>query len=88
MEEAKKGFTQIVHKEPLKTSISKEEHKKRPKAPIVTILDNIRARVNVGSIFRVSDAINVEKVYLTGFTSCPPQKKIAQISRKVEEYVE
>ncbi|MBI5420974.1 MAG: hypothetical protein HZA35_01535 [Parcubacteria group bacterium] len=35
------------------------------------ILDNIRSVHNVGSIFRTSDAVGVEKVYLCGITPTP-----------------
>ncbi|MBI5153563.1 MAG: TrmH family RNA methyltransferase [Parcubacteria group bacterium] len=35
------------------------------------VLDNIRSLHNVGSIFRTSDAVGVEKVYLCGITPAP-----------------
>ncbi|OGM97289.1 MAG: hypothetical protein A2735_02665 [Candidatus Yanofskybacteria bacterium RIFCSPHIGHO2_01_FULL_41_21] len=37
----------------------------------VVILDNIRSRENVGSIFRTSDAVGVKKIYLCGITPTP-----------------
>ncbi len=38
---------------------------------IYLILDNIRSRENVGSIFRTADAVGVSKVYLCGITPTP-----------------
>jgi tRNA G18 (ribose-2'-O)-methylase SpoU len=37
----------------------------------VVILDNIRSIHNVGSIFRTSDALGVDKIYLCGCTPTP-----------------
>jgi len=37
----------------------------------VLILENIRSVHNVGSIFRTSDAVGVDKIYLTGHTPTP-----------------
>ncbi|HCR48312.1 MAG TPA: rRNA methyltransferase [Bacteroidetes bacterium] len=39
--------------------------------PIVAVLDNIRSVHNVGAIFRTSDAILVEHLYLCGITATP-----------------
>jgi tRNA G18 (ribose-2'-O)-methylase SpoU len=37
----------------------------------VVVLDNIRSVYNVGSIFRTSDALGVNKIYLCGCTPTP-----------------
>jgi len=37
----------------------------------IVVLDNIRSVLNVGAIFRTSDAIGVEKIILGGFTPTP-----------------
>ena len=37
----------------------------------VIILDNIRSVYNVGSIFRTSDALGIDKIYLCGYTPTP-----------------
>ncbi len=44
--------------------------------PLVVILDNVRSLHNVGSVFRTSDAFLVEKIYLCGITSVPPNAEI------------
>ena len=41
----------------------------------VAILDNLRSVYNVGSIFRTSNAVGIEKIYLCGTTPTPLDKK-------------
>ncbi len=41
---------------------------------MVAVLDNIRSLYNVGSIFRTSDAVGIEKLYLCGITPSPLDK--------------
>ena len=40
----------------------------------IVILDNIRSIHNVGSIFRTSDALGVDKIYLCGCTPTPKDR--------------
>ena len=40
----------------------------------VVVLDNIRSVYNVGSIFRTSDALGVDKIYLCGCTPTPTDR--------------
>lgn len=51
------------------------------------VLDNIRSRENVGSIFRTADSAGVSKIYLCGITPIPPHSKIAKTSLGAENYV-
>ena len=44
--------------------------------PIYALCENIRSLYNVGSIFRTSDAIRLQKLFLTGYTGYPPRKEI------------
>jgi len=39
--------------------------------PIVVLLDDIRSLLNVGSIFRTSDAARIQRIYLGGITGTP-----------------
>lgn len=55
---------------------NKEEYREIDKIPIIVVLDNIRSGMNVGSVFRTSDAFKVEKLYLCGITATPPHKEI------------
>lgn len=56
--------------------LTKEAFQDAKKSPIVVILDNVRSMHNVGSVFRTCDAFLVEKLYLCGFTPCPPHREI------------
>lgn len=57
------------------------------KRSIILILDNIRSRENVGSIFRTADAAGVSKIYLCGITPVPPHPKISKASLGAENFV-
>ena len=46
------------------------------KLPVHVILNSIRSNYNVGSIFRASDGAMIEKLYLSGYTPCPPKKEV------------
>ncbi|HIG32872.1 MAG TPA: TrmH family RNA methyltransferase [Flavobacteriales bacterium] len=56
--------------------INIEEFKRATKTPVTIILDNVRSAINVGSIFRTSDAFLIEKIILCGITAIPPDKEI------------
>ena len=56
--------------------ISVDNFKSSKKTPIIIVLDNVRSALNVGSAFRTSDAFRIEKIYLCGITSTPPNKEI------------
>lgn len=44
----------------------------------VVVLNNVRSLYNVGSIFRTSDALGVEKLYLCGITGTPENPRLAK----------
>jgi len=68
--------------------ISVENFKSFEKTPIVVVLDNVRSALNVGSSFRTSDAFRIEKIYLCGITSTPPNKEIRKSALGATESVE
>lgn len=43
---------------------------------------------NVGSIFRTSDGADVSKIFLCGYTACPPRKEISKTAIGAEEAVD
>ncbi|WP_444995912.1 TrmH family RNA methyltransferase [Aliikangiella sp. IMCC44359] len=57
------------------------------KHPLSLLLHDMNIPANVGSIFRIADAMGVEKIYLTGTTVSPPNKLIKKTSRATEKYV-
>ena len=48
------------------TKSSEKEREKIKKNPIYIVLDNVMDTYNVGSIFRLADAVAAEKVILCG----------------------
>ena len=56
--------------------INIEEFKSANKTPITVVLDNVRSALNVGSVFRTSDAFLIENIILCGITAQPPNKDI------------
>jgi len=48
--------------------------------PIVLVLDNVLDTYNIGSFFRLGDALGVEKIYLCGPVVTPPNIKIHRSS--------
>ena len=53
-----------------------DEVRRLDRYPISALIENIRSMHNVGSIFRSSDGVRLQKLFLTGFTACPPRKEI------------
>jgi tRNA G18 (ribose-2'-O)-methylase SpoU len=48
---------------------------------------NVRSLWNVGSFFRTCDALQVERIYLTGYTGTPPRKEITKTAIGAEDFV-
>ncbi len=57
------------------------------KINFIAILDNIRSRENVGSIFRTADAAGISKLWLCGITPCPPHPKISKSALGAENFL-
>lgn len=68
--------------------LSAEEYKNSKKTPLVVVLDNIRSCNNIGSVFRTSDALLIEKIYLCGITATPPNKEIHKTALDAEKSVD
>jgi len=54
---------------------------------MIYILDNIRSKFNIGSIFRTCDAFAVEELVLTWYSKYPPDKEITKTAIWAENYV-
>ena len=68
--------------------LSIDEFKIADKIPVVVVLDHVRSCNNVGSIFRTSDALLIEKIYLCGITATPPDKEIHKTALGSENTVD
>ncbi|MCB0280652.1 MAG: RNA methyltransferase [Calditrichaeota bacterium] len=66
----------LSHSEILEKRHSVEEMHSVSRFPFCVLLNNIRSMHNVGSIFRTADAACIEKVYICGYTACPPREEI------------
>ncbi|MBI2335078.1 hypothetical protein HYU96_04770 [Candidatus Daviesbacteria bacterium] len=54
---------------------------------IYIILDNVLDAYNIGSIFRLADAVAAKKIYLCGQTETPPNHRIKKASINTTEWV-
>ncbi len=55
--------------------------------PITAIADNIRSVYNVGSLFRSSDAVGIEKLILGGITAAPPHPQLLKTALGADQSV-
>jgi 23S rRNA (guanosine2251-2'-O)-methyltransferase len=62
--------------------------KEKDKNPIIAILDNVRSALNVGSVFRTSDAFAIESISLCGITATPPNREITKTAIGATESVD
>lgn len=70
-----------------KTKPVNGEEKQIKRNPIYIVLDNIIDTYNIGSIFRLADALAVEKVFICGDSDYPPSSRIHKAAVGTEEWV-
>jgi 23S rRNA (guanosine2251-2'-O)-methyltransferase len=64
-----------------------DEFREAEKIPVAVLLDNVRSLHNVGAVFRSADAFCVQKLWLCGYTPCPPHRDIRKTALGAEETV-
>ncbi len=69
------------------TKPSEEELAKIVRKPIYIVLDNVLDTYNIGSIFRLADAIAAKEVILCGGSETPPSSRIHKAAVGTEEWV-
>src|SRR3990167_7715110 len=62
--------------------------KKIKRRQIYIICDNILDTYNIGSIFRLADAVAASKIYICGQSETPPYHRIAKAAVGTEKWVE
>ena len=68
--------------------LTHEEHQHSDiRFPLSIIANDINDPLNVGGLFRLSDALGIESLYLCGDTPTPPNAKIKKTSRSTEKNV-
>lgn len=60
----------------------------RRRSPLRLLLDDISDPLNVGSIFRIADAMGLDRLYLCGDTARPPDKSLHRTARGTERHVD
>lgn len=74
-------------KELRKTKPTKENFGEIKRNPIYIVCDRVFDTYNIGSIFRLADAISAQKVFLCGDMEYPPSSKIHKSAVGTEEWV-
>lgn len=70
------------------TKSTQEERSALQRNPIYIICDNVLDTYNIGSIFRLADAVAATKVYLCGVSETPPNTRIKKASINTTEWVD
>jgi len=70
-----------------KTHPTAETFKTIKRNPIYLVLDRVIDTYNIGSLFRLADAVATEKVYICGKTEYPPSTRIHKAAVGTEEWV-
>lgn len=65
-----------------------EKLRKIKRNPIYIVLDNVYDTYNVGSIFRLADAVAAKKIFLCGQTETPPNPRIKKASINTWKWVD
>lgn len=64
-----------------------EELAKIERKPIYIVLDNVLDTYNIGSIFRLADAVAAKELILCGGSECPPSSRIHKAAVGTETWV-
>ena len=67
--------------------LSTNEFKEVKKNPIAVIIDNVRSGLNIGSVFRTSDAFLVNEIHICGYSPIPPHRDILKSALGATETV-
>ena len=62
-------------------------HARAARYPLCFLAHDIDIPMNIGSLFRIADALGVERIYLSGTSPVPPNTKIRKTSRATEKVV-
>ena len=70
-------------------NVQLEHHQHRPAAPLPLRLlaHDLALAANVGALFRLADALGVERLYLSGTTPRPPDVRLRKAARATETHV-
>ena len=69
------------------TKPTREQWETIERKPIYIVLDNVLDTYNIGSIFRLADAVAAKEIILCGGTETPPSSRIHKAAVGTEEWV-
>src|SRR5260221_8393896 len=72
----------LRHNKPTETDLKKIKHN-----PIYLVMDNVIDTYNIGSMFRLADAIGATKLYICGESEYPPSSRIHKAAVGTENWV-
>lgn len=81
------GLTKLDAKQLRVRKPTEEELVKIKRKPIYIVLDNVLDTYNIGSIFRLADAVAATEVILCRGTETPPSSRIHKAAVGTEEWV-
>ena len=70
-----------------KSEPTKSDLKMIKRREIYIFCDNILDTYNIGSIFRLADAVSAKKIYLCGATETPPNSRISKAAVGTDKWV-
>lgn len=70
-----------------KTKPTPETYSTIKRNPVYLVLDRVIDTYNIGSLFRLADAIAAEKIFICGDTEYPPSSRIHKAAVGTEEWV-
>src|ERR1700687_412117 len=72
----------LRHEKPTEADLKKIKHN-----PIYLVLDNVIDTYNIGSLFRLADAIGAENLFICGKSEYPPSSRIHKAAVGTENWV-
>lgn len=84
----KKQIRQLNFKDERKCFDKELERIQNEKHPVALLLDRVEDVRNIGGLFRLADAANIEKIYLFQCNFDPKNKQIQRISRSTLKYID
>tara|TARA_R100001369_G_scaffold41848_1_gene68012 strand:+ start:340 stop:861 length:522 start_codon:yes stop_codon:yes gene_type:complete len=64
-----------------------DEKFNKEKSPVILLLDNITGEANIGSLFRIADAFNVEKIVFSGTEPNLDSRRLQKTARNTHKTV-
>ena len=71
----------------MKQLIHEQNKFEERKFPVILLLDNITGEANIGSLFRLADAFNIEKIIFTGTPPNLQSNRLKKTSRSTHQRV-